>query len=45
MPVSIYETHPVGNYDGFEGQLALDRQGVVWHYVGNRRVVDSLLTR
>jgi hypothetical protein len=45
MPVSIYETHPRGDYEGFEGQVALDRQGVVWHYVGNRRVVDSLLTR
>jgi hypothetical protein len=45
MPVSIYETHPKGNSDGFEGQVALDRDGVVWQYVGSRRAVDSLLTR
>jgi hypothetical protein len=45
MPVSIYETHPKGNADGFEGQVALDRDGVVWQYVGSRKTVDSLLTR
>lgn len=44
-PVSIYETHPRGKYEGFEGQVALDRDGVVWQYVGSRRAVDSLLTR
>jgi hypothetical protein len=45
IPVSIFETHPRGDYDGFEGQVALDQQGVVWQYVGSRRAVDSFLTR
>jgi len=45
MPVSIYETHPRGNEDGFQGQVALDRDGVVWQYIGSRGAVDSLLTR
>jgi hypothetical protein len=45
IPVSIYETHSRGDYDGFEGQVALDRQGVVWRYIGSRRSVDSLLSR
>jgi len=45
LPVLIYETHPIGSYDGFEGQVALDGQGVVWRYVGSRRAVDSFLTR
>jgi hypothetical protein len=45
IPVSIYETHPRGDYDGFEGQVALDQQGFVWQYVGSRRAVDSFLTR
>jgi hypothetical protein len=45
IPVSIYETHPRGDYDGFDGQIALDSQGFVWQYVGSRRVVDSFLTR
>jgi len=44
-PVSIYETHPRGSYDGFEGQIALDQQGIVWQYIGSRRAVDSFLTR
>ena len=33
-PVSVYETHPRGKYDGFEGQVALDREGVVWQVRG-----------
>jgi hypothetical protein len=45
IPVSIYETHSRGDYDGFEGQVALDRQGFVWRYVGSRRAVDSLLSK
>ena len=45
MPVSIYETHSRGDYDGFEGQVALDRDGIVWHYIGSRHTVDSFLTR
>jgi hypothetical protein len=45
MPVSIYETHSRGDYDGFEGQVALDRQGYVWRYIGSRRAVDSLLSK
>ena len=45
IPVSVYETHPAGNYDGFDGQVSLDAQGFVWHYVGSRRAVDSFLTR
>ena len=44
-PVSIYEVHPRGKDDGFQGQVALDREGVVWQYVGSRGAVDSLLTR
>jgi hypothetical protein len=44
-PVSIYETHSRGNYDGFEGQVALDWQGFVWRYIGSRRAVDSLLSK
>ena len=44
-PVSIYETHSRGDYDGFEGQVALDRQGFVWRYIGSRRAVDSLLSK
>ncbi|HET9830359.1 MAG TPA: hypothetical protein VFP91_01560 [Vicinamibacterales bacterium] len=44
-PVSVYEVHPRGRYDGFEGQVALDREGMVWQYVGSRHAVDSLLTR
>ena len=45
IPVSIYETHSRGNYDGFEGQVALDREGFVWRYIGSRRAVDSLLSK
>jgi hypothetical protein len=45
IPVSIYETHSRGDYDGFEGQVALDRQGFVWRYIGSRRAVDSLLSK
>src|SRR5262245_43582672 len=45
IPVSIYETHSRGNYDGFEGQIALDRDGYVWRYIGSRRAVDSLLSK
>jgi hypothetical protein len=44
-PVSIYETHSKGDYDGFEGQVALDQQGMVWRYIGSRRAVDSLLSK
>jgi len=44
-PVSIYETHSRGDYDGFEGQVALDQQGFVWRYIGSRRAVDSLLSK
>jgi hypothetical protein len=45
IPVSIYETHSRGDYDGFEGQVALDGQGFVWRYIGSRRAVDSLLSK
>jgi hypothetical protein len=45
IPVSIYETHSRGDYDGFEGQVALDQQGLVWRYIGSRRAVDSLLSK
>ena len=45
IPVSIYETHSRGDYDGFEGQVAIDRQGFVWRYIGSRRAVDSLLSK
>jgi hypothetical protein len=45
MPVSVYETHSRGDYDGFEGQVALDQQGFVWRYIGSRRAVDSLLSK
>ena len=45
IPVSIYETHSRGDYDGFEGQVALDQQGFVWRYIGSRRAVDSLLSK
>ncbi len=45
VPVSVYETHSVGNYDGFDGQVSLDEQGVVWQYVGSRHAVDSFLSR
>jgi hypothetical protein len=45
IPVSVYETHPRGGYEGFDGQVAIDREGVVWQYIGSRRAVDSLLTR